>query len=510
MGRLPTLMKSAGVNLKYLVFFVAFLLAVFLRFWNLAIAPYYEWDEPVYTSIGAHVAQTGTPQVKTEIGFHEPYYLYHPPFHFLMLGEWFSRFGSSIEAARILSASLSTLLLVILFFFLITYDEGRDGAALLALFLVGMDGWIVYSNRVAWIENAMMPIGIMGLWVYHSALKAEKAQYWRFITAGILLAAACIYKHVGLYFLLTIPICWLIDGRRNFKAHLALALAGAGVVLIYLLFMYVVYGDYFLQHYQVQIQRTFGMVRSRGVVESLDHLVSAVTGNYRIYAGMMVTALFAGGLFLRKPILAIRHLSMEPLRTNSLLFSCVTAALLFFGSISLKIPHYYFMVLVPLYAFASVEAAELARRSVKWRQAVMVVVPLILLANLVTFSSQFATPPENAGAELRQYFDEAVPEDAVVIAEETTGTLIRQPYLKIGRFQRHLYSGNLDKYRPSYLVTYESITQRPPDNDELHRLIDRSEVLRTFEDFKCKLTVYRIPESLPDLRRTFGEKGTQP
>lgn len=488
--------KGADVGAKHLIFLLVFVAAVFLRFWNLAVSPYYEWDEPVYASIGAHVAQTGAVQVKTEISSDASAYLYHPPFYFLLLGEWFNRFGVSIEVARILSALMSTVTLAMLFFFLMTYDGGRVGGALFALFLLGMDGWMIFSNRVSWIENTMMPIGIMGLWVYGTAIKAEKPQFWRYWIAGIVLAAAGIFKHVGLYFLLAVPICWLLIGRKHAREHILLAVAAALMILVYVSTMYLTYGDIFLEHYGVQIRRTFGFQKARGIVENLGHVWAAVSGNYRVYAGMMITAAIALGLFVKAAYRAVTLKTLSHLENNALLFSCTAAALLFFGSISLKIPHYYLMVLVPLYAFAAIEIAHLVRLKPNMKKVVGGVTALIFAANLYTVVDLFAHRQKNAGAELRQYFDENEPLSTVVIAEETTGTLLRQPYLKLGGFRRHLLNGDFRKYQPSHLVIYRSITQHPPDLPELERLIEVSMHIRTFEDFKCTLSVYRIPKSL--------------
>ncbi|MGD9018549.1 MAG: hypothetical protein PVH30_14270 [Desulfobacterales bacterium] len=488
--------KQIPIPYRHLLFLLIFLVAVFFRFWNLAVAPYYEWDEPVYTSIGANVARTGDIRVKTEIGAVEPVYLYHPPFHFLLLGGWFERFGMSIEIARILAAAMSTVTLAILFFFLIAYDRGRDGGALIALFLLGIDSWMVFSNRVGWIENTMMPIGIMGLWVYDSALKAETTQYWRFALAGALLSAVSIYKHVGLYFLLMVPICWVINGRKDIKAHALLAATAGGLIFAYIFAMVTIYGDFFIDHYTVQIRRTFGLQHSRGVVESFNHLITAITGNYRIYAGMMITALIAFGFFIGKIYLAIRHRTLAVLQDNAVLFSCTAASLVFFGSISLKIPHYYLMVLVPLYAFAAMETVGLVRRNPIHRKMISAVLSLIFLINVFALFDLFGSAQQNAGADLKRYFDASEPINAAVITEETIGTLIRQPYFKIGRFQRHLYNGDFRKHRPSLLVTYESITQKIPDNPELALLIDKSTVIQEFSDFKCRLKVYRIPEGL--------------
>jgi 4-amino-4-deoxy-L-arabinose transferase-like glycosyltransferase len=478
------------------LFLAILLLAVVLRFNNLALSPYYEWDEPVYTSIGSHVARTGVIQVKTELASDEPYYLYHPPFHFLLLGEWFKAFGARIEIARILSAILSILTLVILFFFLLGYDPDGEMAALLAMLLLSVDGWMVFSNRVAWIENAMMPIGIMGLWIYDSALRDDTPQQWRYNLAGFVLAAAALYKHVGLYFLLAVAICWWIGGRRHARAHVTMAATALALILFYVWSMYLAYGSTFLEQYQIQVRRTLGLQESRGIVESLDHLVAAVTGNYGIYAGMIATSLLSLGLFFRRIFSAVRRRSMAPLQGNRLLFSCTAAALLFFGSISLKIPHYYLMILVPLYSFAAVEVALEARRNPRHRKFIAVVVFLLCALNLNTALNLFAGPQRNAGAALRQYLLDNEPPDAVVIAEETTGTLIDQPYLKIGRFHRYLNEGILEKYDPTLLVTYESITQHPPDSPDLKRLMEISTLVETFEDFKCRLTLYRLPEGV--------------
>ena len=99
--------QGAGLRYKYALFLGIILLATFLRLWNLAGAPFYEWDEPIYSAIGSNVAEHGLIQTKQEIGADEPVFLYHPPFHFLLLGQWFKQFGSSIESARTVGGAIN-------------------------------------------------------------------------------------------------------------------------------------------------------------------------------------------------------------------------------------------------------------------------------------------------------------------------------------------------------------------------------------------------------------------
>ena len=71
------------------------------------------------------------------------------------------------------------------------------------------DGWLMYIERVSYIENALMLIVVTGLLLYQRAL--EHPSWQRFAIAGAVVGFAAIFKHTGAYVLLAVLLCWLVN-----------------------------------------------------------------------------------------------------------------------------------------------------------------------------------------------------------------------------------------------------------------------------------------------------------
>jgi 4-amino-4-deoxy-L-arabinose transferase-like glycosyltransferase len=151
-------------------------------------------------------------------------YLYHPPFDFYLKGVWFTLVGASgpfedITAGRILSGIESLISLIIAYFCMLEI-AGKKGAVI-GLLLLATDGWLIYTSRLNLIENAMMPLGMFGVWMYVRATKSKKTIYY--LLAGCFLAFAVVYKHTGIPFLM-VPIINLVvithqDWKKSPTAH---------------------------------------------------------------------------------------------------------------------------------------------------------------------------------------------------------------------------------------------------------------------------------------------------
>ncbi|MCK4794209.1 MAG: glycosyltransferase family 39 protein, partial [Desulfobacteraceae bacterium] len=188
-----------------------FAMAGYLRFFNIAQSPGYEWDEPVYAAIAQRTIELGYPNLKGDGNIYnaEPY-LYHPPLDFYLKAFWLQNVESSgIVAGRILS-SIEAMIGLAIAYFCLKEISGRK-AAVIGLVLLATDGWLVYTNRLNLIENGMMLIGVFGIWMYIKATKSQKISYY--LAAGFFLAFAAIYKHTGLPFL-AVPIINLMITRK--------------------------------------------------------------------------------------------------------------------------------------------------------------------------------------------------------------------------------------------------------------------------------------------------------
>jgi 4-amino-4-deoxy-L-arabinose transferase-like glycosyltransferase len=485
LGRLDRLSARVYVGL----FAGTMLLAGVLRFWSIGSRPGYEWDEPVYTNIAANAVRLGSITIKPEYGVESAPYLFHPPFYFLELGGWFSVTGVGITQARILGAVVSLLGLAVLYCLL---REIIGRLALVAVALVAVDGWLVFTQRVSWIENSLLVLMFLALWFYYRA--TQRPTIANYVLAGFWLGAATMFKYLGVYVVVATLIDWCIE-RRDGRKYVVMFLTTAATIAVYVAVMLLIFQDgtrnVFWDDSTVQFKRTVGLHESRGTLSSLRDYVVPLLHRYRVFAGTMLVALGGILLLLFRLGQCAWSRSLAPVRPNSLLFSWALAGLISFGSINLKFPHYFELLLIPLYAYLVAEVARIARHAgtAPWRrQLLAAAAAAVVVLGLCAFGWRIVGQSDNALKDVADYAGAVIPRDAVVITEETIGTIIPQPYAKMYR------AGEVAGVA-RYIITYESQTQRIPTYPALRDLLRRSTRVAVFKGFKEKLTVWRIDDS---------------
>ena len=463
-------------------------LAVFLRLWQVQSRPGLEYDEPVYYSVATNLLVHDDLATKLPFGVNE-HYLYHPPFYFYLLSGWLSVVGDTLGAARILAATMS-ILMCALVGLLVGRQMGILGG-ILALLLAGTDGWLVYTNRIAIIENTMLPIAVIGLIVYQSAFYGEmtpKRRLVLFALAGSIVAFAGVFKHTGLYMLLIFPIHWFLT-RRYTTGHIVVMVFAGLVVLAYLGVMTLTYQMEFIQPLIVQIQRTIGGYSSRGVVSTAD-LIAAAIGTYSIFVGTILATGLGLGIVGLNLFRAFRQRSLAGLRgPHSLYLAWALAALLFFGVIKLKFPQYYIMIFLPVYCYLAAQLVTFFRNNpALWRKRLAALAGVILCLNLTTFVIRFGLHDDNAIGDVAAFASESLPPDSLVLADEPIGTIIPQTYLRTERWVL-----GMDKVHPDYIITYTTQTQQLPPDPDLLNLIAESRQIYKVVGFKETITVYQLP-----------------
>lgn len=464
---------------------VLLVIAALLRFYEIRTRPGFEWDEPLYEAIARNVVKYGYPTLQVEEGKPWNPNLFHPPFDHYLKGYWFEITGlTGIGQARILAA-IESLILLLLTYLLVRYLAGRE-TSILALLLISSDGWLIYTNRLNLLENAMMPIGVAGLCLYALAFKKDRVRYY--VLAGVILALAAIYKHTGLYFLLVPILTWLLT-RKAGEHHLVLFLVATNLILFYIAGMsYFFEGDYWFQTL-VQVRRALGMVSSRGLTYGLPEVVQALNNGYWIFF-VTIACLILG--FAMVMIRFIQYFIRRQLHGNPILLNWSFAAILLLALVALKSPQYWIVMLVPLYAFLASELKQffLRCRTALW--AILSFVIVILGLNMTTWYFLIVHQANNALLETYNYASQFIPENARVLTEECIGIQLKQIYYNI---QVHRDAEDLKRIKPNFVILYYSTTAKPPVSPGLNTLLQQSTLLREFSGFKEKIMIYKVESS---------------
>jgi 4-amino-4-deoxy-L-arabinose transferase-like glycosyltransferase len=459
--------------------------AALLRLWDIHGRPGIDWDEPVYTDVARSFATGHGLEAKVPWdGVAQPY-LFHPPFYFLLLAGWMRLLGSyEIGDARVLAA-LASLVVLVQLYALLRPRWGMTGAGLATLVLA-TDGWLVFTNRVGWIENTMLVLLVGGLLVYDRAVRRDATRL--FVAAGLLLGAAVAYKHIAIFGLGVVAVHWaLTRGRR--RGHLALFAVVGGLLGVYVAVMLVAFAqdgrNWFADDSWVQVERLLGTKASRGSVSRPDQALAALVGPYKIFVTTFAIAGIGALLVAWRTVVGLVRWDLPRRVADPLLFSWALVAILFFAGLRLKMGHYFVMAQVPLMLYAFAELARWSRgvelRTVA-RRTVAALALLVVAANLWTFEQRFVERTDDALGQTRAYAQTLDPR-AMFLTEESVGTIVPQPYCK-------LFDAGGCVAEARYLAIYRSETQAPPRNPTLDRLLRYSQPLVRFSGFKERITVY--------------------
>ncbi|MFZ1301183.1 MAG: glycosyltransferase family 39 protein [Candidatus Microsaccharimonas sp.] len=470
-----------------------FIVAILSRFVMLGMNPGFEWDEPVYTYVAGNLATNGLMEAKTEFyrTASEPY-LYHPPFYFGLLAGWFQLFGVGIAQARVLASIGSIVMLAVLYILLREILGWKWAVATIAL--LSIDGWLVFTNRVSWIENTMMPIGVVALLLYYRfVLKAPEPSGRReklllqagLIGTGLLFGAVTVYKHVGVYFFLALLVCWLVT-RIFHKRHLTVLYSFSGVIVVYVILMVAYFRENFIDQVATQVRRSFGTQESRGALTSIGDVLGPLTSQYAIYWSSVVLVATAVVLLVIRAISIIRKKSTLT-AGEALLFSWAAGSVIFFIVLQLKIPHYFLMLEIPLFCYLMLEVQRYAQRkrgSRNLKTVAVVIASVLVIANAFALTMRLGVLDSNPLQQTAEWTAKHLPADATVISEESVGLAIQQPYCKIA-FARNCPD-------VEYIITYTSATQKVPDTRSVEVMLENATLLQSFSGFKEEIRIYRI------------------
>jgi hypothetical protein len=453
-----------------------------IRCWALGSRPGWQYDEGVYSGVAANLLAHGTVNEHITYGAAWSPDLYQPPFYFIALARWFALTGVSIYNARIFGVLCALGALTLLWRLLVRVHGDRVG--LYAMVPIVLDGWLMYVQRISYMENMLLLLVAAGMLLYQRALDAPS---WpRFVLAGVVLGCAAAFKYTGIYIIVAVLLCWLITQRAH-RGHLALlgsATAAFGGAIVYEVLAFDSPGhDWLLQDTTVQVRRVFGVQASGGTLTSPTAALHLLFAQYDVFAPSFLIALAALVLALWRLWTCYRQRDWRPVSANPLLWSWMASAIVIFGFSTLRYPQYFALVLVPMYAWFWTETRHWRLR----RRGRAVLLTVACLAGIASFSGRIVGHDDNVFADVQQYAATAIPPHAVVIADEAVGDLIRQPYC---REQRSAACAGV----AGYLITWDTYLQTTGDlGDPAYRKTVAGAVpLRSWTGFNGTITVWRI------------------
>jgi 4-amino-4-deoxy-L-arabinose transferase-like glycosyltransferase len=480
--RRPVSAESPHLRLLTAAFGIVLLGGALFRFWSLSSRPGWQYDEGVYTGVAANLLQHGT--VNEHITYGAPWApdLYQPPFYFIVLARWFALTGVSIYHARIFGVLCALVGLTLLWRLLVRVHGPQVG--LYAMVPITCDGWLMYVQRISYMENLLLLLVVAGMLLYQGAL--DTPAWWRFAAAGVTLGFAAAFKYTGIYVIGAVLLCWLITKRAHAR-HLALlgcALAAfSGAILYEVIAFDTGSHNWWWQDTMVQVRRVLGIQQSGGTLTSPTAALHLLLAQYDVFAPSFLIALVTLVLALRRLWRCYRERDWRPVRDNALLWSWMASAIVIFGFSSLRYPQYFALILVPMYAWFWTETKN-------WQLPPLsrnVLVAVACMAGIASFFGRVVGYDDNVFGDVQQYAATSIPPHAVVIADEAIGDLISQPYC---REQDTVPCEDV----ASYAITWDTYLQTTGElGDATYGKIMAGAVrVRTWIGFNGTVTVWRI------------------
>jgi 4-amino-4-deoxy-L-arabinose transferase-like glycosyltransferase len=487
-GRLAAARQRRQRRLTYfsvLAFVLILAAGTGLRLWHLSISPAWQWDEAVYYRVSMNV-QHG---VLTEHSVQQPGgslstepFLYQPPFYFLLLSRWFTIIGASIYHARLLGVIMTAAMQAVLFRLL--WKIHGITAALFAIVPVIFDGWLMYIERVSYMENALMLLIAAGFLLYQRAL--ERPSWQRFAIAGAAIGFAGSFKQTGVYALLAVLLCWLVT-RHAHKGHFVLVGVAATVIVAYVAVMVMTFDppghDYFIGQSTTQVRRVLALQHSGGTLTSPGGVLHLLAAQYRFFVPSVLLALAAFLTVARRVLQCYRVRNWEPAQGNALLFSWLVTGIVVFGLSSLKFPQYFALILIPAYCYLWTEITRWNWRRA-WKGTTMAAAAVAGLGSFLLTVPAFST---NALAQVQQYAATRIPATRVVVTEQSIGDLIQQPWCTVEAATNCQVSA-------SYAITWRTYLQSSFNEGDpaFHQLIRGAVPVKSFSGAVGTATVWKL------------------
>jgi 4-amino-4-deoxy-L-arabinose transferase-like glycosyltransferase len=463
------------------IFAVAFAAAIAVRLWRLGVLPAWQWDEAVYWRVSTNV-QRGVLAEHSVYGLPWEPFLYQPPIYFKIMATWFNLVGASIYSARLLGVLCTGVMQILLFRFLWQLNGPR--VAFFSILPILFDGWLLYIERVSYIENALMILVVFGFLLYKKAL--DMPSWWRFLLAGLALGAAASFKQTGAYVVVAVLLHWLIIGREH-RRHLILLGGAVVVITLYLWLMVYKYdapgNPWFINQSTVQIRRVLGLQKSGGSLTSPGSLLHLLTQQYKYFIPSLLLGSAGIVIAVRRTWQCYRARNWRPVQANALLYAWLVTGVVVFGSSSLKFPQYFVLILLPAYCYFW---TEFARWDLPgwWRKFWPIAAAVIGICSFMLTVPVFNV---NSLEEVQTYAAKDIPASAIVVTEQSIGDLINQRWCTVEK-------AGACVGRATYAITWQTYLQSSFDQGTapFFKLMKGATAVTSFSGAVGTATVWKL------------------
>jgi 4-amino-4-deoxy-L-arabinose transferase-like glycosyltransferase len=475
-GRLHLTPSSIAV-----IFVIALTAGSGLRLWRLGISPAWQWDEAVYWRVSASVQQ-GVLAEHSVYGLPWEPFLYQPPVYFLVVAQWFNLIGASIFHARLLGIIWTVGMQIVLFRLLWRIHGPRLAAT--AILPIIFDGWLLYIERVSYIENALMMLIVTAFLLYQRAL--DQPSWQRFAVAGLAVGAAGSFKQTGAYVLVSVLLCWLISSKEH-RGHFILLGSAAIVIAAYLFTMVRMYDlrghPWFIDQSLVQVKRVLGLQKSGGTLTTPGGALHLLTAQYRYFVPSLMLGATALVIALRRTWQCYRARNWSPAQPNALLYAWLATGVVIFGFSSLKFPQYFVLILMPAYCYLWTELARWDLRLTVKRAAVVIAV----ITGIGSFLLTVPTFSANSLGEIQTYAAHQIPAHAIVVTEQSIGDLIQQQWCTVEKADACVGHA-------TYAITWKTYLQSSFDlgDASFQQLMKGATPIRSFSGPVGTATVWKL------------------
>jgi len=399
-----------------------------------------EVDEPIYRDAAALVLQYGYPAIRPAYLHTTIPFLYHPPFYLYLLAGWFKLWGNtSYVAGRMCSVTISLLVLILMYIAIRKVFNKRT--SIIALLLIGSDVWVIFTNQAIYLENSLMLLIILAIWVYWRATRVSSSSFFRYLMwyalAGLLAGAVIVYKQIGGFILLVVFLNLLLQ-RKHWLGHAMLFVVILLAIAGYALAMHRLFGGLFDAATIDQVLRTLGKKAAPGLNYSPLKALQVIWGRYWMFL-VTIMAILGGsaisviryfqGLFRRRTV------------SQPVFLSWAIGGILFALTISLKSPHYMILWIIPLYLVLAqeIDGAFQNRRlptglqGVSYRKSLLALLLCLILlgGDILGFQARFLYIPGDVLQEADAYINETLPPTAVVLTQNYIGVDLVPQFLDI-------------------------------------------------------------------------------